>query len=57
MTSYGAFDIQIEDGKVSYARIAFGGMATTPKRRRVGRKYVIERRGQTYRNELAMQEL
>ncbi|MFO1038394.1 MAG: xanthine dehydrogenase small subunit [Geminicoccaceae bacterium] len=28
----GAFDLRIEDGKVTAARIAFGGMAATPKR-------------------------
>ena len=28
----GAFDIQVDDGKVTRARIAFGGMAGTPKR-------------------------
>ncbi|RJX75550.1 xanthine dehydrogenase small subunit [Vibrio sinensis] len=28
----GAFDIQVKDGKVLKARIAFGGMAATPKR-------------------------
>ncbi|MFC6670972.1 xanthine dehydrogenase small subunit [Marinobacterium aestuariivivens] len=30
----GAFDLQIEDGRVSDARIAFGGMAAIPKRAR-----------------------
>ena len=30
----GAFDIQVDDGKVTRARIAYGGMAGTPKRAR-----------------------
>ena len=28
----GCFNIRVEDGQVAYARIAFGGMAATPKR-------------------------
>ena len=28
----GCFDIRVEDGRVAHARIAFGGMAATPKR-------------------------
>jgi Xanthine dehydrogenase, iron-sulfur cluster and FAD-binding subunit A len=30
----GAFHIRVEDGRVALARIAFGGMAATPKRAR-----------------------
>ncbi|SMR81607.1 xanthine dehydrogenase small subunit [Aliiroseovarius halocynthiae] len=44
----GAFNIAVEDGKVSTARIAFGGMAGTPKRAKhveaalIGRSWELE---------------
>ncbi|KNH15023.1 xanthine dehydrogenase small subunit [Vibrio cyclitrophicus] len=53
----GAFDIQIEDGKVSYARIAFGGMAATPKRAARCENTLLGKPWTDANIKLAMQEL
>lgn len=53
----GAFDIQIEDGKVSYARIAFGGMAATPKRATRCENTLLGKPWTDANIKLAMQEL
>jgi xanthine dehydrogenase small subunit len=53
----GAFDIQIEDGKVSYARIAFGGMAATPKRAARCENTLLGKPWTDTNIKLAMQEL
>ncbi len=43
-TVAGAYRLRIKDGRIEDVRLAFGGMAATPKRRRPRRSGVAERR-------------